>query len=162
MNKKILAFLIIASQAECMLEARGGGGGHGGGGHGGGGGHSRGGGGSHGGGHRSGGGHNGGHGGHGGGYGHGGYGRGGWGHGFGWAGGLWLGMALTMPLWWGNPSNSTQRELKNQVEQLQQKTYNMQTELDSLRATMNQNEINRVQNKIETNKEQVKELLAQA
>ncbi len=174
MRKKLLALLLITGQTQMMLEARGGGG-HGGGGHGGGGhGGGRGGGGhggagraGHGGGgHRSGGGghHGNNHGGHGG-YGHGGYGRGGyggWGRGWGWAGGLWLGMALTMPLWWNSPSNSNQQQLKNQIEDLQQSTYDMQSQLDELQSSMKPAEIVTVTNKIESNKQKVQALVAEA
>ncbi|MBP6891999.1 hypothetical protein KBB68_00300 [Candidatus Babeliales bacterium] len=128
MNKKWFLLLLTAMQAETMIQARGGGGGHGGG-HGGGrGGHSRGGG-SH-------SGHSGygGHGGHGrhGGYGHGGYGGWGWGgFGVGIASGMLIGLAVSAPAYYNNPSTAAQQETVDRIKDLQQQVYSLQHKIDT-------------------------------
>lgn len=156
MNKKWFLLLLATLQAESMIQARGGGGGHGGGGHGGG--HSRSSG-SHGGHGHSGHGNHGnhGHGNHGGHYHGGGYGGWGWGgFGVGIASGMLIGLAISAPSYYENPSTAAQQETVDRIKDLQKQVYDLQQKIDS---ADNMNDIKNYQRQIKNKSKEAQKLI---
>lgn len=125
MNKKWFLLLLATMQAESMIEARGGGGGHGG-------------------------------------YGHGGYGRGGYG-GWGWGGfgvgiasGMLIGLAVSAPSYYNNPSTQAQQETVDRIKDLQKQVYDLQQKIDT---ADNMKDIKNYQNQIKEKSKEAQKLI---